>query len=100
PPRARTAGADDDLVVPAMIMRFMFPVAGVLAIYLLLRGHNAPGGGFAAGLVLALGVILQYMSDGTRLAEERLSIRPTRWMGSGLLLAGGTGAGAWAFAHP
>jgi multicomponent K+:H+ antiporter subunit A len=81
-------------------MRLMFPMAGMLAGYLLLRGHNLPGGGFAAGLVLALAVILQYMAGGTRWAEERLAIRPSRWMGAGLLLAGATGAGAWAFAHP
>jgi multicomponent K+:H+ antiporter subunit A len=98
PPRPQDA--DDDLLVPAVIMRLMFPMAGMLAGYLLLRGHNLPGGGFAAGLVLALAVILQYMGGGTRWAEERLAIRPSRWMGAGLLLAGATGAGAWAFAHP
>ncbi|MEA3191678.1 MAG: multicomponent antiporter subunit, partial [Betaproteobacteria bacterium] len=98
PPRPQDA--EDDLLVPAVIMRLMFPMAGMLAGYLLLRGHNLPGGGFAAGLVLALAVILQYMAGGTRWAEERLAIRPSRWMGAGLLLAGATGAGAWAFAHP
>ncbi len=98
PPRPQDA--DDDLLVPAVIMRLMFPMAGLLAGYLLLRGHNLPGGGFAAGLVLALAVILQYMGGGTRWAEERLAIRPSRWMGAGLLLSGATGAGAWAFAHP
>jgi multicomponent K+:H+ antiporter subunit A len=45
-------------------------------------------------------VILQYMAGGTRWAEERLAIRPARWMGAGLLLAGATGAGSWLFAHP
>jgi multicomponent K+:H+ antiporter subunit A len=77
----------------------MFPVIGVLAGYLLLRGHNLPGGGFVAGLALAIAVILQYMAGGTRWAEDRLSIRPTRWMGAGLLLGGGTGAGAWLYSH-
>ena len=81
-------------------MRFMFPVIGLLAGYLLLRGHNLPGGGFVAGLALAVAVILQYMAGGTRWAEDRLSIRPMRWMGAGLLLGGATGAGAWLFAHP
>jgi multicomponent K+:H+ antiporter subunit A len=78
----------------------MFPLIGMLAAYLLLRGHNLPGGGFAAGVALAIAMVLQYMAGGTRWAEERLAIRPVRWMGMGLLLAGLTGAGAWLFSHP
>jgi multicomponent K+:H+ antiporter subunit A len=90
----------EDLIVPAVIMRAMFPAIGVLAVYLLLRGHNLPGGGFVAGITLAVGVILQYMAGGTRWAEDRLKIRPARWIAAGLLLAVATGAGAWLFGHP
>jgi multicomponent K+:H+ antiporter subunit A len=90
----------DDLRVPATIMRFTFPVIGLLAAYLLLRGHNQPGGGFVAGLTLAVAFILQYMAGGTRWAEARLGIRPVIWVGAGLLLAGATGAGAWLFSRP
>ena len=103
PPQQRlqdAASAADDLLVPAVIMRLMFPVIGVLAVYLLLRGHNLPGGGFVAGLTMAVAVILQYMAGGTRWAEARLDIRPVRWIGAGLLLAGATGAGAWIFSRP
>ena len=94
------AGAAEDLLVPAIIMRLMFPAMALLAVYLLLRGHNLPGGGFVAGLTLATGVILQYMAGGTRWAESRLAIRPVRWIGVGLLLAAATGAGSLLFAHP
>ncbi|HEX6266524.1 MAG TPA: monovalent cation/H+ antiporter subunit A [Burkholderiales bacterium] len=94
------ATAAEDLMVPAVIMRLMFPAIGVLAAYLLLRGHNLPGGGFIAGITLAVGVILQYMAGGTRWAEDHLRIRPMRWVGTGLLLAAATGAGSWLFAHP
>jgi len=94
------ATATEDLLVPAVIMRLMFPATGVLAAYLLLRGHNLPGGGFVAGIALAVGVILQYMAGGTRWAEDHLRIRPMRWIGAGLLLASATGAGAWLFGHP
>jgi multicomponent K+:H+ antiporter subunit A len=92
--------ASDDMAVPAVIMRAMFPVTVVLSFYLLLRGHNLPGGGFVAGITLAVGVILQYMAGGTRWAEERLAIRPTRWLAMGLSLALITGAGAWLFGYP
>jgi multicomponent K+:H+ antiporter subunit A len=45
-------------------------------------------------------MILQYMAGGTRWAEDHLRIRPMRWLGTGLLLAAATGAGAWLFGHP
>jgi len=100
PPRPEAPqAAAEDLLVPGVIVRIMFPVIGVLSGYLLLRGHNLPGGGFVAGLALAIAVILQYMAGGTRWVEDRLSIRPMRWMGAGLLLGGATGAGAWLFSH-
>jgi multicomponent K+:H+ antiporter subunit A len=93
-------GASEDLAVPAVIMRAMFAPTALLAFYLLLRGHNLPGGGFVAGITLAVGVILQYMAGGTRWAEDRLTIRPLRWIAAGVLLAAATGAAAWLFDRP
>jgi multicomponent K+:H+ antiporter subunit A len=93
-------GASEDLAVPAVIMRAMFAPTALLAFYLLLRGHNLPGGGFVAGITLAVGVILQYMAGGTRWAEDRLAIRPLRWIAAGVLLAVATGAAAWLFDRP
>jgi multicomponent K+:H+ antiporter subunit A len=103
PPQQRLQRAQDladDLMVPGVIMRAMFAAITVLAMFLLVRGHNLPGGGFVAGLTFAVGLILQYMSGGTRRVEERLDFRPIRLIGSGLLVATGTGVGAWVFAHP
>jgi len=94
------AEAAVDTQVPAVIMRLMFPVTVLLALYLLVRGHNLPGGGFVAGLTLAVALILQYMAGGTRWVEARLDIRPLRWIALGLLLSAATGAGAWLFGHP
>jgi multicomponent K+:H+ antiporter subunit A len=92
--------AREEMFIPAVIMRFMFPAIALFAAYLLWRGHNSPGGGFAAGVALAIAMILQYMAGGTRWAEDRLALRPMRWMAMGLLLAGATGAGAWIFGYP
>jgi multicomponent K+:H+ antiporter subunit A len=92
--------AAQDLLLPALIMRLMFAAIALFALYLLVRGHNLPGGGFVAGLTLAVAVILQYIGGGTRWVEDRIAIRPLWWMGSGLLLAGATGLGSWFFAHP
>ena len=90
-----TASTADDLLVPSIIVRFMFPVVVALSLFLLFRGHNLPGGGFVAGLTMAVAIILQYMAGGTRWTEDRLHIKPVRWIGIGLLLAALTGAGAW-----
>jgi multicomponent K+:H+ antiporter subunit A len=100
PDRRRGDGVADDLMVPALIMNLLFPVIGMMAVFLFLRGHDMPGGGFVAGLTMAVAFILQYMAGGTRWVEPRLRIHPVRWMGLGLLLAAGTGAGAWLFARP
>ena len=66
----------DYLMVPSVIMQWMFPVIIVLAAYFL-RGHDLPGGGFAAGVALSIGFLLQYLAGGTRWVEDRLRIRPS-----------------------
>jgi multicomponent K+:H+ antiporter subunit A len=99
--RAQSApAAVADLFVPGVIMRGMFAAIAVFALFLLLRGHNLPGGGFAAGIALAIAFILQYMAGGVRWIEERIELHPVRLMGLGLATATATGAGAWLFTHP
>ena len=71
----------DYLLVPSVIMKWLFPVIIVLAIYLFLRGHDLPGGGFAAGIALATAFILQYLASGTIWVEDRLRILPVNWIG-------------------
>ena len=90
----------DYLLVPGVIMQWMFPVIIMLAAYLFLRGHDLPGGGFAAGIAMAIGFLLQYIGGGTRWVEDRLRILPVRWIGAGLLIAAFTGIGAWLFGFP
>src|SRR5690606_21289747 len=87
----------DFLFVPSVIMRWLFPVIIVLALYLFLRGHDQPGGGFIAGITLSIAFVLQYLAGGTRWTEDRLRILPAYWIGTGLLLALFTGVGAWLF---
>jgi multicomponent K+:H+ antiporter subunit A len=90
----------DYLLVPSVIMRWMFPVIVLLAAYLFLRGHDLPGGGFAAGVTMAIGFLLQYLAGGTRWVEERLRILPVRWIGFGLITATLTGLGSFLFGYP
>ncbi|WP_421992596.1 monovalent cation/H+ antiporter subunit A [Roseococcus sp.] len=99
-PDQQQGDARDWLLVPAVTMRLLFPVILAVSIYLLLRGHDQPGGGFAAGLMLSIGILLQYMAGGTRWVEDHLRVLPLRWMGYGLLLAAGTGTVALFFGRP
>ncbi|MFT0891513.1 monovalent cation/H+ antiporter subunit A [Pseudochelatococcus sp. G4_1912] len=88
------------MTIPRLIMLWLFPVVGVFAVYLFMRGHDLPGGGFAAGVAMSISFILQYMASGTRWVEDRLRILPVRWIGIGLLAAAFTGLGSWLFGYP
>lgn len=90
----------DYLRVPSLMMQWLLPVIVMFAFYLLIRGHNLPGGGFSAGVLMAIGLIVQYMATGTRALESRVSVQPARWAGVGLLCAAFTGMGAWLFGYP
>jgi multicomponent K+:H+ antiporter subunit A len=94
------ATAAEYLYLPSVIMQWMFPVIIVLAAYLFLRGHDAPGGGFAAGVAMAAGFILQYMAAGTVWVEDRLRILPVNWIAAGLLLAALTGTASMLSGYP
>ncbi|WP_374730603.1 monovalent cation/H+ antiporter subunit A [Aliirhizobium terrae] len=98
----RTAGdtVRDYLLVPSIIMQWMFPVIITFAVYIFMRGHDLPGGGFSAGLTMSIAFLLQYLAGGTRWAEDRIRILPLWWMGLGLLAATMTGIGAWFFGYP
>ncbi len=90
----------DNMMVPQVVMEWLVPAITVMALYMLVRGHYLPGGGFAAGVTMSIALILQYLASGTRSVEYRLTIRPLNWMGAGLLLAVATGVGAIAFDFP
>ncbi len=77
--------------MPELYLRFLdrilTPVLLLLAVYLFLRGHNAPGGGFIAGLVASVAFELQILSRGERFVRKRLGPYLHPLMGIGLLSA-------------
>ncbi len=87
-----------------MAARLVLPMALVATVYIFWRGHNLPGGGFIAGLVTAVALVLQYMAMGQTRAEALLrggaGRRFTRWIGAGLGIAWLTGVGAFFFGRP
>ncbi len=90
----------DYLMIPGLIIQLMFPVILLFGLHLFLRGHDLPGGGFVAGITVAVGLILLYMAGGARWVESRLRVLPVRWIGAGLLLSVLTGLGSLVFGHP
>ncbi|MGO2864416.1 Na+/H+ antiporter subunit A [Corynebacterium casei] len=67
--------------------RVLFPSMIALSLYFFFTGHNAPGGGFAGGLVAALALILRYLAGGRAELEEALPIDGGRIMGAGLIFS-------------
>ena len=83
-----------------VVTRVLMPIAVVVGLYIFLRGHNEPGGGFVAGLVVAIALLMQYMASGFAWAQERQRVEYHTLIGMGVVVAGLTGAGAWLFGQP
>jgi len=88
------------LLIPGIYLRLLLPFMLVVAAFLFMRGHNLPGGGFVAGLMFSVAILVQYMLAGAVWVESHLRLNAHRWVSYGLLLAGFTGIGAWFFGHP
>jgi multicomponent K+:H+ antiporter subunit A len=82
------------------IAKPMLPLALMISVYIFLRGHNLPGGGFIAGLITAVALILQYVASGLVWTQERISFKYHNVIGLGLLFAVIAGAGSFAFGYP
>jgi len=80
-----------------VLSRPLLPLALLVSAYLFLRGHNAPGGGFIAGLVTGTAIILQYVAHGSEWVRERLPWSYSNVVAAGLLVATLTGVASWAF---
>lgn len=87
-------------LILAVVARPLLPLALLVSVYIFLRGHNLPGGGFIAGLITASALILQYLARGDDWIKVRLRLRFHLVMAAGLLCALLTGLGSWAFGKP
>ncbi|HBG97333.1 MAG: Na+/H+ antiporter subunit B [Rhodobacteraceae bacterium] len=71
--------------------RYLAPLLLLFSVYMLLRGHNEPGGGFIGGLIGATGFVLYAIACGTAEARRALRVLPQNIAVTGLgiaLLAG------------
>lgn len=99
-PDIKILAPQGSMLVPAILVRLLLPVAVVISAYFLMRGHNLPGGGFVGGLIMATAVTLQYMVGGVYWVESRSRLNPQYWIGLGLLCAGGAALSAWLAMRP
>ncbi len=68
-------------------IRVLIPLFFLFSLYLLFRGHNAPGGGFVAGLVASTGFALYAINYGAERTRRRFKLKPIFLIALGLLLA-------------
>ncbi len=99
PQGRRWAWAKNPLILMTL-SRLLLPLALLISVFIFLRGHNLPGGGFIAGLITAVALALQYIASGVGWVEQRLSLNYQRMAGVGVLIASLTGLGSWVFGRP
>ena len=98
PDQPRAGGMHPMMMV--VMTRVIMPVVIMVGFYIFWRGHNEPGGGFIAGLIVSIGVVMQYMASGYAWTSARLRYPYHDIIGAGVLIAGLTGIGSWFFAKP
>lgn len=80
--------------------RVIMPIALLVGVFIFLRGHNAPGGGFIAGLIVAIALLMQYMASGYDWAVSRQRFPYHGLIAIGILTATLTGVASWIAGYP
>lgn len=83
-----------------VVTRLMLPFALMVAVFILIRGHNQPGGGFIAALVVSISLVMQYMASGFGWAERQIRFNYHALIGGGALIAAASGVSAMVFGKP
>ena len=96
----RPWASDRHPLILVTVSKLLLPIALLVSAFLFLRGHNEPGGGFIAGLVTGVALILQYIAAGSRVTRTQLPWDHLGLIGAGILIALLTGAGSWLFGYP
>ncbi|WP_427983699.1 monovalent cation/H+ antiporter subunit A [Agarivorans sp.] len=96
----RVWAKDKHPLLLAVVSQSLLPLFLLVSIYIFMRGHNLPGGGFIAGLITSIALIQQYLAHGVEWMSKRVSISYHYFIAFGLLTAALTGLGSWAFGYP
>ncbi len=68
-------------------LRWLIVLLGIVSFFLLLRGHDEPGGGFSGGLLAASAVIIMTITYGADAGRKLLHFQPLSFIATGLILA-------------
>ncbi|NKX50038.1 Na+/H+ antiporter subunit A, partial [Arthrobacter deserti] len=90
----RTLAPERRSIILEVVTRLLFHSVMVFSVYLLLAGHNLPGGGFSGGLLAGLALTLRYLAGG------RLELAEATPVSAGALLAAGLGTASLTTAVP
>ena len=71
----------------AITLRWLVVQLVIVSFFLLLRGHDQPGGGFSGGLLAASGVIIMTIANGAAAGRQLLHFHPLSYIGTGLMMA-------------
>ncbi|WOP18499.1 Na+/H+ antiporter subunit A [Raineyella sp. LH-20] len=74
-------------LVMEVVTRLLFPVMVITSVYVLMAGHNWPGGGFAGGLIAGLALVLRYLAGGRHELDDAAPVDAGAVLGSGMLVA-------------
>lgn len=91
---------DSHPLIMQTFTRLLLPLMLMVAVFIFLRGHNLPGGGFIAGLIASVALIVQYLSNGIHLTSEQFKVNMNWVIGLGLLIAVTTGLVAMGIGYP
>nr|WP_309248120.1 Na+/H+ antiporter subunit A [Rothia santali] len=83
----RTLAPENRSLMLEVITRLLFHTVMLVSVYLLLAGHNLPGGGFAGGLLAGLALAMRYLAGGRYELEEATPVNAGVLLGSGLLVS-------------
>lgn len=86
-PAPRTMAPENRSIIFEVVTRLLFHTVVVFSVYLLIAGHNEPGGGFAAGMVTGLALVIRYLAGGRYELDEAAPVDAGRLIGAGLVVA-------------
>jgi multicomponent Na+:H+ antiporter subunit B len=82
-------------VILDVFVRGLYPLMLAASVWILLRGHNEPGGGFIGGMVAVAATAMLAVARGSEFAQGRMPLGPLRLAAAGVLLGLLAGLPAW-----
>src|SRR5699024_5220863 len=89
-PAKRAIAPERRSTIFEVVTRLIFHIIIVFSLYLLFSGHNAPGGGFAGGLIAGLALMVRYLAAGRHALDSAAPVDAGVVLGSGLVVATGS----------